>query len=70
MLCIRAVALTVNCGYARVSMYEYSNPAKIGQHKRSSIDTQNRALNFQAQFSMCLNYGIPVNYFEQNHKPI
>ena len=68
MSCIRAVALVVNCGYAHVSIYENSNPTKIGCHKHSSIDTQNRALNFRAQFSMCSNYGIPDNYFEQNRK--
>ena len=48
--------------------YENSNPSKIGCYKRSSINTQNRALNFRAQFSMCPNYGIPENYFEQSRK--
>ena len=41
---------------------------KTGRYKRSSIDTQNRALNFRAQFSMCPKYGIPENYFECSRK--
>ena len=66
MSCIRIVAHIVNCGYARVSIYENSSPLAKGQYARD-IDRQKRSFNFRSQF-VCSSYGIPDGYFEQRGK--
>lgn len=64
----RKVALVVNCGYARFSIYMNSNPSRSGQQARQTIDIQQRATHFKTQFNTCLSYGIPNNYFEASGK--
>ena len=44
------VALSINCGYARVCIYQNSNPNRSGPNARMSIDTTQRAANFRAMF--------------------
>ena len=67
MSCIRTVSYIINCGYARVTIYENS-PTQRGCHGRKSIDSKQRAFNFRSQFSDCPNYGIPSDYFEPRGK--
>lgn len=67
MACIRRVSLIVNCGYARVSIYENSNPARNGRNARQTIDTTERLTEFKAQFSTH-QYGFPDDYFEPHIK--
>ncbi len=62
MPCICKVALIVNCGYARVCIYENSDPRN--GRIRKTIDTQKRLANFKSQFSTYPAYGIPTRYFE------
>ena len=64
MDCIRRPALTVNCGFARVSIYENSNPDRCGRYARSTIELSNRIDTFKSQFSAHHGYGIPANYFQ------
>ena len=61
MASFRQVALVVNCGYARVSIYQNSNPDQRGRHARQSIDTTRRATKFREQFS---TYCLPESYFK------
>lgn len=63
MACVRRVALAVNGGYARVSIYENSNPGRTGKHARETIDVSQRLVKFKSQFSTH-PYGIPSEYFE------
>lgn len=64
MDCIRRPALIVNCGFARVSIYENSNPGRTGRKARASIDLNDRIEKFKSQFSDYQGYGIPENYFQ------
>lgn len=64
MSCLRKVALLVNCGYARVCIYENSDPGSRGQHARQAIDTQKRLNTFRSQFDTYPEYGIPSDYFD------
>lgn len=64
MACIRRVSLIISCGFARVSIYENSNPDRTGPHARH-IDISRRATNFRGQFSI---YSFPDNYFEVRGK--
>lgn len=60
----RQVSLVVNCGYARVSIYQHSYPSKLtGRKARKNIDTTERAEKFMAQFQAHSTYGIPDGYF-------
>ena len=65
MSCIRRVSLVINCGYARVCVYQNSNPHRVGQHARQFIDIPKRAINFRTQFS---TYHFPENYFKESGK--
>ena len=65
MACIRRVSLIVNCGYAHVSIYQNSNPDRMGQHARQEIDVSKRKIDFRGQFS---TYSFPDNYFEVSGK--
>lgn len=66
MSCVRKHALIINCGFARVSIYENSNPSRVGRDARESIDKQSRATSFKSQFGTC--FGIPDGYFEPRVK--
>lgn len=68
MACIRKTALLVNCGYARVSIHENSNPGIAGPQARQTINVQHRMNEFASQFSTYPEYGIPSGYFEVNGK--
>ena len=68
MACIRRVALIVNCGYARVSIDENSNPGLTGQHARKTIDVSRRMKRFKDQFSTHPDYGIHSSYFDETGK--
>lgn len=69
MSIIRHVSLHVNCGYARVSIYENSRQTQAaGCRARKAIDTDKRVQHFRSQFSVCPNYGIPAHYFTPQHK--
>ena len=68
MSCIRRVSLIVNCGYARVCIYEHSNPGGRGQLARQGIDRQKRMDSFRAQFCTHPEYVIPDGYFDLNGK--
>ena len=61
MACVCQFALAVNCGYARVCIYQNSNPQRSGQYARQSIDRSNRATNFKEQFGG--TYCFPEGYF-------
>lgn len=64
---IRQVALIVNCGYARVCIYNNS-VTTAGRHARHTIDKKARSNNFKFQFSTCSSYGIPDGYFDSQDK--
>ena len=64
----RKASLIVNCGYARVAIYENSNPSRTGRHARHDIDFQNRAETFKTQFSTHCTYGISDDYFTPTGK--
>ena len=66
MACVRRVALIVNCGYARVCIYQNSNPQRTGKHARQTIDTSKRIINFRQQFSAI--YRFPDGYFDVRDK--
>lgn len=68
MACARKVALIVNCGFARVSVYQNSNPSREGPNARQTIDTQSRLTNFQSQFGNHPSFCIPEGYFEPSGK--
>ena len=62
MACVRQVALIVNCGYARVCIYQNSNPKGTGKQARQTIDTSEKIINFRGQFSGI--YCFPDGYFD------
>ena len=66
MACCRRVALIVNCGYARVCMYQNSNPERTGQCARQSIDFAKRQAAFKEQFSSTCSF--PADYFAVSSK--
>lgn len=68
MACIRKPSLTVNCGYARVCIYENSTLSRTGRNARQTFDATERAQTFQTQFSTYQNYSIPDRYFEPKFK--
>ena len=61
MACVRYVALAVNCGYARVCIYQNSNPQRTGPNARQAIDKTKRETKFRDQFSG--TYFFPEGYF-------
>ena len=68
MSIIRHASLHVNCGYARVNIYENSRQTQsAGCRARTAIDTDKRACHFRSQFSICPDFGIPAHYFTPNH---
>ena len=58
---MRHVALNFNCGYARACIYQNSNPNRMGQNARETIDIAKRTKNFKEQFSS--TYCLPDRYF-------
>ena len=66
MDCVRRVALVVNCGYARVSIYQNSNPHRTGKSSRKDIDIAKRQMSLKEQF--CSNYCFPADYFNESSK--
>ena len=66
--CIRQVSLIVNCGYARVSIYENSSPNRRGRYARQNIDIITRENNFKSQFSAYPSYRLPAGYFDKTGK--
>ena len=64
MACVRRVSLVINCGYARVCIYENSNPERMGRHARQTIDTSERMSKFKEQFSA--SYSFPEGYFNES----
>ena len=70
MDCIRKVSLFVNCGYARVSIYDNSNPGARGRQARQTIDTHKRVDTFRRQFGTHPEFEIPASYFDLNGKGV
>ena len=66
MDCVRRVALSVNCGYARVCIYQNSNPQRTGKYARQSIDVAKRQTAFKEQFSS--TYSFTEDYFSVRSK--
>lgn len=66
MACVRRVGLIVN--YARVAIYENSNPGRAGKHAREAIDVAQRMRKLKTQFNTHPGYGIPSGYFEATGK--
>ena len=66
MDCIRRVALIANCGYARVCIYENSDPKRNGRSARQTIDIAKRQAKFKEQFSSTFSY--PDGYFDKRSK--
>jgi hypothetical protein len=65
MSSIWKVALIINCGYARVCIYENSNPGARGQLARREIDRQQRRDSFRAIHP---EYEFPDKYFNLDGK--
>lgn len=64
-MAIRRPSLIVNCGYARVCIYQNSDPSRNGRNARQNIDIEQRSDKFRSQFSTVLpTYGVPDGYFE------
>ena len=68
MACVRHIPLAVNCGYARVCIYQNSNPNRKGKHARQTIDTSKRVTNFREQFGG--TYCFPEGYFDVSGKKL
>ena len=66
MYCVCRVALVVNCGYARVCIYQNYNPHRTGKSSRKDIDIAKRQMSFEEQFSC--NYCFPADYFYESSK--
>lgn len=64
----RQTALQVNCGYARVCIYENSNPGARGQLARKTVNPQKRLDTFRSTFETYPEYGIPEEYFVSDGK--
>ena len=58
-MAIRQVALVINCGYARVSIFDNSNPKERGRYARL-IDTKQRATKFREQFGSTFSLTDPI----------
>ena len=65
--CIRTVSYILNCGFARVNIYE-NTPTQKGCYGRRNIDNNDRTRKFRTQFSDHPGYVIPENYFEPTKK--
>lgn len=60
----RKASLIINCGYARVCIFQNSNPkGTVGRNARQNIDIAQRSDTFKARFSRYPHYGIPNDYF-------
>ena len=59
MDCIRRVALIVNCGYARVCIYQNSNRERTGQSSRQTIDIAKRQTIFNLSCGDVLRLSSP-----------
>ena len=64
-MAIRQVALVINCRYARVSIFDNSNPKERGRYARL-IDTKQRATKFREQFGSTFSLTDP--YFKVSDK--
>lgn len=62
-MAIRRASLIINCGYARVCIYQNSNPSRNGRNARQNIDNIERSDKFRFLFSTHPTYGIPDSYF-------
>ena len=57
------IAYVVNCGYARVCIYENSNPDRgTGRKARQDIDISKRSTHFRERFTG--TYSFPEGYFD------
>ena len=68
MSCVRRVPLRVNCGFARVCIYENSNPGRTGRNARRQINSTEREEKFRSQFRAHPNFGIDEDYFQLRDK--
>ena len=66
-MAIRRASLIMNCGYARVYIYENSNPSRKGRNARRNIDIKQRSDQFRSQFCTP-TYSIPDEYFTPTSK--
>ena len=66
MACVRRVALIVNCGYARVCIYQNYDHQRTGTSSRQTIDIAKRQTDFKEQFSG--TYCFPAEYFDVKSK--
>ena len=66
MACVRRVALIVNCGYARVCIYQNYDHQHTGTSSRQTIDIAKRQADFKEQFSG--TYCFPAEYFDVKSK--
>ena len=62
MAFVSHVPLSFNCGYARVCIYQNSNPKRTGQNAQETIDTSKRMQKFREQFSSTYHH-LPDSYF-------
>ena len=53
MACVRHAALAFNCEYARVCIYENSNPKRTGPNARDTIDISKRSGNSLVTLTLC-----------------
>lgn len=67
-MAIRRPSLVLNCGYARVCIYENSDPKRNGRNARQDIDIACRCEKFQSQFGTLPTYGVPQDYFTPTGK--
>ena len=63
-----ALGLKVNCGFARVALYNISRELTKDTPKskaRTSINKAERVSLFKAQFEVCSDYGLSEEYFSR-----
>ncbi len=66
-MAIQYASHIINCGYARVCIYQNSDPSRRGKNARQGINFSEREEKFKAQFTHP-TYSIPANYFTPNNK--
>ena len=64
MACIHRASLAINCGYARVSVYDTSQPEQhTGRNSRETVNREKRIAAFKKHFN---THDCPEKYFEVN----
>ncbi len=59
------LSLTINCGFARVAIYQITTDMTSNGGRRTPVPLDARQAKFQLMFRECPNFGIPPSYFNR-----